>query len=194
MVCENCLGLIFISIACFIISIILLRKYQEQENQFTLYMVLFFFLAGLGWLFWFLSTDLILNIYENVKGVLFLIGLVPQLILLIFVLTFYEISLSIRIGITVITILLTIIHLFFPFLRISTIVSTVIIISNIVLFVINWRKNKDLKSLFFSIGLTLILLGESLIFISRLIQGIFLILAAIVWLIAYSGLIEKLEE
>lgn len=194
MACENCLGLIVISITCFIIALILYRKYEEERNQFTLYMVLFFLLAGAGWLFWFLSTDIVLNIYENVKGFLILVGLIPQLVLLLFVLTFYEINILIRIGITIGVILLTILHVFFPFLRLATIVSTMIIISNIVLFVLNWRKNDDLKSLFFSVGLTLILIGEALIFISRLIQGIFLMITAIIWLITYTSVLEYLKE
>lgn len=157
-------------------------------------MVLFFLLAGAGWLFWFLSTDLVFNIYENVKGFLILVGLIPQLVLLLFVLTFYEINILIRIGITIGVILLTILHVFFPFLRLATIVSTMIIISNIVLFVLNWRKNDDLKSLFFSVGLTLILIGEALIFISRLIQSILLMITAIIWLIAYIGVLEYLQD
>ncbi|TXT63823.1 MAG: membrane protein of unknown function [Promethearchaeota archaeon] len=194
MVCENCFGLISISIACFIICILLYRGYQQERNQFTLYMVLFFLIAGAGWLFWFLSTDLVLNIYEDVKNFLIFVGLIPQLILLIFVLTFYEISLLVRVSILMVTIILSIIHLIFPTLRILTIVSTVIIILNIILFIINWRKNQDLKSLLFSIGLALILLGEALISVSRLLQGIFLTLTAVIWIVTYSGIIEKLTK
>jgi hypothetical protein len=41
--------------------------------------------------------------------------------------------------------------------------------------------------------LTLILVGESLIHVSRLIQGIFLMITAILWLIAYTGLLGYLR-
>ncbi|MEJ2252025.1 MAG: hypothetical protein P8Y97_20490, partial [Candidatus Lokiarchaeota archaeon] len=87
-----------------------------------------------------------------------------------------------------------IVHSFFPELRLLTIISTIIIISNIVLFIMNWRKNDDIKSFGFSIGLLLILIGESLLFISRLIQGIMLFIAALIWLFTYSGLLEKVTK
>jgi hypothetical protein len=37
------------------------------------------------------------------------------------------------------------------------------------------------------------LVGESLTFISKLIQGIFLTITAIIWLITYSGFLEQLR-
>lgn len=191
--CENCFGLLSISIACFIIALILLKRYVDEENQFTLFMVLFFLFAGLGWFIWFLTTEWILNIYNDIKSILMVIGLLPQLVLLIFILTFYEISRSVRVIIILVAVLLSILHIFFPFLKISTIVSTLIIISNGILFMLNWKRNQDIKSLFFAIGLFLILVGESLTFISKLIQGIFLTITAIIWLITYSGFLEQLR-
>lgn len=193
LVCENCFGLLSISIACFIIALILLKRYVDEENRFTLFMVLFFLFAGLGWFIWFLTTEWILNIYNDVKTILMIVGLLPQLVLLIFILTFYEISRIIRVIIILVTVFLSILHIFLPFLKISTIVSTVIIISNGILFMLNWKRNQDIKSLFFAIGLFLILVGESFTFISKLIQGIFLTITAIIWLITYSGFLEKLR-
>lgn len=193
MVCENCFGLLSISIACFIIGLILLKKYFDEENRFTLFMILFFLFAGLGWFFWFITTEMVLNIYNDIKAILMIVGILPQLILLIFILTFYEVSLIIRVIIILVAVFLSILHIFFPLLKISMIVSSVIIISNGILFILNWKKNQDLKSLFFAIGLFLILIGESLTFISKLIQGIFLTITAIIWFITYSGLLEKLS-
>ena len=193
MVCENCFGLLSISIACFIIGLILLKKYFDEENRFTLFMILFFLFAGLGWFFWFITTEMVLNIYNDIKAILMIVGILPQLILLIFILTFYEVSLIIRVIIILVAVFLSILHIFFPLLKISMIVSSVIIISNGILFILNWKKNQDLKSLFFAIGLFIILIGESLTFISKLIQGIFLTITAIIWFITYSGLLEKLS-
>ncbi|TFF89963.1 MAG: hypothetical protein EU548_05460, partial [Promethearchaeota archaeon] len=145
MVCENCFGLISISITCFLISLILLRKYLNEKNQFTLYMVFFFLLAGLGWFTWLLTTEMVFDVYNEAKSVLMIIGLVPQLVLLTFLLTFFEVSVFIRILIIIAAVFFSILHIFLPSYHISTIVSVIIIISNIILFGINWRKNNDLK-------------------------------------------------
>ncbi len=192
MVCWNCFGLIIISLTCFLIGLLLVKRFYDERNQFTLYMVFFFLLAGFGWFVWFLSTEMVLDIYNQVKYILMIIGLLPQLVLLIFVLTFYEVSLGIRIILIIVTVLLSILHLFFTQYRISTILSTLIIIFNGGLFILNWKKNDDLKSLLFAIGLFLILIGESLTFLSKLVQGIFLTIVAIIWFITYAGILERI--
>ncbi|MBD3194096.1 MAG: hypothetical protein GF317_03515 [Candidatus Lokiarchaeota archaeon] len=193
MACEECLGLFVISIISFIIGFYLANKYMSEKNQFTLYMVFFFILAGIGWLIWFVSTELVLNIYNFMVGYLLLIGLVPQLILLLFILTFFEVSYLIRVIILVASIALSVIHVIFPEFRLLTILSTIIITANIVLFIINWKRNEDIKSLGFALGLLVVLVGEALISLSDLIHGVFLIIAAVIWLITYSGLLDKFQ-
>ncbi len=80
----------------------------------------------------------------------------------------------------------------FPELRIVVYNATVIILVNLILFVLNWRKNKDIKSLAFAIGVLCLLIGESMSTMVPLINGICLIMTAIIWGMAYSGLLEKL--
>ncbi len=192
MTCDDCLGLLIISIVCFIITIYLLKKYLDESNKFTLYMVFFFFLAGLGWILWFLAKDWVFNIYDDVREILYLIGVIPLIVLLYFVLTFLEVSIYIRILTSAIAIVVTITGSLLPEIHIKGLISVVIISVNIVLFIINWRKNNDIKSLGFSIGLAFVFLGESFNFIIPLLHGIFLIVAAIIWVFTYSGLLEKI--
>jgi hypothetical protein len=191
MACEDCLGLIIISIVSFIIGIILVKRYNNQRNKFTLYMAFFFISAGIGWLIWFLSTEWVFDVYESMNVYLVLIGLIPQLILLNFILAFLDISVYIRILIIIVSLIFSIIHQFVPEYRIQTYVSTIIISLNIILFLLNWRRNNDIKSLGFSIGLFLILVAEALSPVAKLLHGIFLIIAAIIWGITYSGIFEK---
>jgi hypothetical protein len=190
----NYIGLLTISLVSFFIGTLLFQKYSKQKNQFTLIMALFFVLAGIGWFIWFLSTDLILGVFNEITEILVLMGLIPQVILLVFVMAFYEVSLLIRTLTIISVILLTLLHIIFPTYRILTIVSSVIIVLNIVLFILNWKRNKDIKSLGFSIGLICIFLGEALIRASEIVQGIFLIIAAVVWLVTYTDLLEKLTS
>ncbi|MEJ2278741.1 MAG: hypothetical protein P8Y70_13495 [Candidatus Lokiarchaeota archaeon] len=194
MTCEECFGVITIAVVSLLIGIFLSSKYAKERNRFTLYMALFFLFAGIGWFILFISTDWVLGIYNSILLFLIIIGFLPQLMLLIFILTFFEVNVIIRVIAVIVSIILIIVHSFFPELRLLTIISTIIIISNIVLFIMNWRKNDDIKSFGFSIGLLLILIGESLLFISRLIQGIMLFIAALIWLFTYSGLLEKVTK
>ncbi|TXT59924.1 MAG: membrane protein of unknown function [Promethearchaeota archaeon] len=191
MACDECLGLIVISAVSFIIGFILINRFLDQKNKFTLYMASFFITAAIGWLVWFLSTEWVFDVFESMVTLLVLIGLIPQLILLFFILAFLDVSIYLRILLIGLATIFSIIHLFVPELRILTIVSTIIISLNIILFIINWRRNDDIKSLGFAIGLMLILVGEALISVSHLIHGIFLILAAVDWAITYSGVLEK---
>jgi hypothetical protein len=200
MVCDNCLGLIIISISCLSISYILFRKYYKDKNPFTGHITLFFFLNGLGFLIWFLSTELVFNIYEEIENILLIIGFLPQIVLLYFILTFYEISLPLRLIIIFAALFFSLMDLFVPILRIYIfepsfrlyfIISAMIYFSNIILFLINWRKNEDIKSLFFSLGLFFNLLAMMISYFSQLLQGIFLIITALIWIVAYSGIIEK---
>lgn len=192
MACDVCLGLLIISITSFIIGGYLLNKYLKNKNTFTAYMVIFFFANGIGFLIRFLTTDWVFNIYQESLEVLVIIGILPQIILLLFVLAFFEVDIKLSIVIVIVVIGLTIVHLFVPQLHILTYVATVIIIANVVLFILNWRRNQDIKSLGFSIGLLCILIGEALYVVSPLVNGIFLILTSIAWLITYSGLLEKI--
>ncbi|TFF89314.1 MAG: hypothetical protein EU549_01070 [Promethearchaeota archaeon] len=194
MVCEECLGELILAIISLLIGIYLSLKFYKERNNFTLYMALFFLLAGIGWLILVISKEWVLGIYELILPILIIIGIIPQLMLLFFILTFLEYSLTRRIGAVIISLLLIILHTFIPQYRIMTIVATIIIVANIILFILNWRRNNDIKSLGFSIGLLLILIGESLIFLSRLIQGIMLFLTAIIWAITYSGILEKITK
>ena len=191
MVCEDCLGLIIISIVSFIIGFILVKRYNNQRNKFTLYMAVFFISAGIGWLVWFLSTEWVFDAYDSMRVYLVFIGIIPQLILLYFILAFLDISAYIRILIIVVSLIFSIIHQFVPEYRIQTYVSTIIISLNIILFLLNWRRNNDIKSLGFSIGLLLILVAEALSPVVKLLHGIFLIIAAIIWGVTYSGIFEK---
>jgi hypothetical protein len=175
----------------FIIGFILVKRYNNQRNKFTLYMAVFFISAGIGWLVWFLSTEWVFDAYDSMRVYLVFIGLIPQLILLYFILAFLDISAYIRILIIFVALVFSIIHQFVPEYRIQTYVSTIIISLNIILFLLNWRRNNDIKSLGFSIGLLLILVAEALSPFAKLLHGIFLIIAAIIWGITYSGIFEK---
>lgn len=164
-------------------------------------MIVFFFVNSLGFFLWFLSTELVFNNYYQVSPIILIVGLIPQMVLLFFFLTVYELSLSIRlISISVAT-LLCILDLFIPFFNIYLIdpnlslyplISSAIFIANIVLFILNWKTNNDPKSLYFSIGLILNMMAMITGQFSELLQGLFLIFTAIIWIITYSGLIEKL--
>ena len=193
MSCEECIGLIVISITSLLIGTWLLKKYLNEKNSFSLYMACFFIISGIGWLFWFLTTEWVLNIYDSLVSVLIFIGAVPQIILLLFILTFFEIKKGIRLLILGLVVIFVIIHVLLPEFRILTYLSVIIIIANVFLFLMNWQKNDDVKSLGFSIGLVLILLGEAMVSISHLILGIFLIGASIAWALTYLGILEKIK-
>lgn len=194
MACDECLGLIIMGAVSVVIGVLLLKKYYDERNVFTLYMALFFVTAGIGWFIRFIATDWVLNIYEETKEILMLVGVIPQVILLLFVLTFLKTPKIIRIVVIILEIVIMVIHLIAPTLRILIYNAIVIILLNIILFLINWRKNDDIKSLGFSIGLVFILLGESISSFSLLLNGIFLIISAILWIITYSGLLEKVTS
>jgi len=203
MVCENCLGIILISVSCLIIGILLIEKYFEVRNKFTLYMIIFFFATGLGFFIWFLSTDLVFDIYNEIENILLIIGLLPQMVLLYFILAVYEVYLPIRVVLIVLSALFSILYLFVPFLdiyffvpglKLYPVISSIIYIANIILFILNWRTNNDLKSLFFSIGLTLNLIAMISGEFSQFIQGVLLILNSLVWIVGYSGLLKRLDK
>ena len=203
MVCENCLGLVIISVSCIIIGILLIEKYFEAKNKFTLYMIIFFFITGVGFFLWFLSTDLVFGIYNDIETLLLIIGLLPQMVLLYFILAVYEVYLPIRVVLIVLSALFSILYLFVPSLdiyffdpdlKLYPIISSIIYIANIILFILNWRTNNDLKSLFFSMGLALNLIAMISGQFSEFIQGLLLIITSLVWIIGYSGLINRLDK
>ncbi len=203
MTCENCLGLLIISITCILISIVLLKTYFELKNQLTVYMVIFFFVTGLGFFIWFLSSELLFDIYAEIENVLLIIGILPQMVLLFFILTIFEISVPVRIIMVIASAVFCILYLFVPFLdiyffdpdlKLYPIISSIIYISNIILFLYNWRENKDVKSLFFSIGLILNMMAMISGQFSEVMQGILLITTAIIWGFAYSGAAERLNK
>jgi hypothetical protein len=74
------------------------------------------------------------------------------------------------------------------------VISLLIIGSNIILFILNWRVNNDIKSLFFSIGLISMLIGMIMTSFFPVIQGILLIITSIIWLITYSGLLDYITQ
>ncbi len=193
MSCENCLGLIIIAVGCLCIGPYLIKKYfDDRDDHLTLFLALFFIIGGVGWLIWFLTTEWVLNIYESCVLILIILNFIPQLLLLIFILSYLKASKWIIIIVPGVAIVLLIIHLIFPDFYILTISSLVIIVSNIILFIINWRKNKDVKSLGFSTGLVFIFLGEIMLLLTLglLMHGLFLTAAAIAWVISYSGVLD----
>jgi hypothetical protein len=194
MACDDCLGFLLIGAVSLLISISLMKKYFDSKNKFTLYMTYFFLLNASGYLFWFICSEWILNIEDSVMMFLRIYAILPQLALLIFTLTFYEVSKQIRLTITIAAITVTLVWAFFPDHIILFIIATMaIIFSNIVLFLRNWRKNNDIKSLGFSIGLVFLFLAGSASNFNTFFGGICYILTAITWAITYSGLIDKKE-
>ncbi|TXT63825.1 MAG: membrane protein of unknown function [Promethearchaeota archaeon] len=197
--CENCLGLIIISIVCFGVGIVLIKNFSLQRNVFTLYIALFFILNGFGYLIWFLSTEWIFDVYGEMKNFILLIGFLPQIVLLYFILSFYEVRLYIRITIIIAATVLSTLDLFIPLLRIYIfdpsfrlyfIISSIIYTANIVLFLRNWRRNNDLNSLFFSLGLFFNMIAMIFNYFSKSIQGVLLMITASIWAITYSNIID----
>lgn len=192
MVCVLCAGLLALSLVCLGIFIRLAKKYIDKKNKFTIYLAIYFLIGFLSWGFWFLTTEWVLNIEEDMMAIVRFTAILTQLTLLLFILDFFDTSLIIR-GVLFITVLLCglIFALFSSMLFLFLIVTTLLTITNIVLFLSNWRKNNDNKSLAFSIGLISLFLGGSLSNISSVYNGIFLILTAIIWGIAFSGLFDR---
>jgi hypothetical protein len=179
----------------------LIKKYYEIENKFTAYMATFFFLRGFSALFWILSSEWVFDVFEKIQYLIMISIFIPRLVLLFFILTFYKIALRIRIavmiilgGFLIISFIISVLLFNIPPYPLLIIISLLIVGSNVILFILNWRRNEDIKSLFFSIGLICILIGMLMLLYSPLIQGILLIATSIIWTITYSGLLDYFVE
>ncbi len=199
MACENCFGLIIIGITSGIIGIYLLWKYVQERNKFSLYMASFFVVDCLGWflLFYFslLYADIFKVLFDSTyyldQIIISALVMAAQLILLLFAFSVFEVQLPIRIISALLIIGIAICSFLFADWLID-VGGIAVMILNIVLFVMNWQKNEDVKSLGFAGGLIIIALAALFNYISLFVAGIFLVMAAALWLITFSGLFEKI--
>ncbi len=192
MACDNCIGLLVVSIVCLLIAIHLIFKYRADKNKYTLYLTVFFLMGFIAWFLWFLSTEWVFNVFDSIKLFLQTLSLIAQTVLLLFVFDVFEVKKALRIVAVVLVALSAIFHQFYYDLHILIYVSTIIIILNCILFYLNWRRNEDIKSLGFLISLIFLLIGEGAGPFVPIIQGIFLIIVAAVWAVTFSGLLEKM--
>jgi len=150
---------------------------------------LFFLLSGIGYIIWFVLSDFILGKEQEYYWIIIIFGIIPQILLLDFILGFFEVSLKIRSMIALLTVVLIILHFIFPENFIYIGVSSIKMFSNIGLFLKNWQKNNDKKSLGFSLGLLANLFA---FFLQPSPNGILLILAGLIWI--YTFLIFKANK
>ncbi|MFX1451499.1 MAG: hypothetical protein ACFFCM_11690 [Promethearchaeota archaeon] len=191
MTCENCFGLITMCIASGAISLYLFRKYYTERNKYSLYMASFFIIDSLGWFIYFYVS--FLNIYEFYRPHTIIPVVAAQLILLLFVYSVFNVHKVIRVISVIIVVGIAIIYILIPDLSyLINFTGFTVAILNIILFFMNWIKNEDIKSLGFVNGLIFITIGEVIGYYSLFVEGIFLVIAAAIWLITFSGVLERI--
>ncbi|MHA1382548.1 MAG: hypothetical protein ACTSR3_02200 [Candidatus Helarchaeota archaeon] len=198
MACENCYGYIPICIVSGLIGIYLLRKYYLERNKFSLYMASFFVVDSIGWFIWFytsltgLSEIYLMNPLNPVLIAQNVPVIIAQIILLLFVLSVFDVNIAIRVLSVITVVSIAVISLINQELYLLINIAGIIVTTlNIILFFMNWQRNNDIKSLGFAFGLMLVAAGGLLAILIIYIEGIFLIAAATIWLITFSGLLER---
>ncbi|MHA1724770.1 MAG: hypothetical protein ACTSXH_07995 [Promethearchaeota archaeon] len=195
MTCDQCLGLLLVSIACFIIGGYLIKDYLQRKKMYSIWISLFYFIAGLIWLFKLFLLDWLFNVYASFEGLFLIIQLIPFLFLMIVLLDFLLVKwiywLFIIAGIAI----LSVIHLFFPLNLVMYYVLLGFIITDIILLLMNWTKYKNNRDLGVTLGLGVIF--SAYIFLifynSEMIHGVLLTVAAFIWGINYTKVTEKVE-
>ncbi|MHA1300813.1 MAG: hypothetical protein ACTSO9_15455 [Candidatus Helarchaeota archaeon] len=198
MACENCYGYIPICIVSGLIGIYLLRKYYLERNKFSLYMASFLVVDSIGWFIWFytsltgLSEIYLMNPLNPVLIAQNVPVIIAQIILLLFVLSVFDVNIAIRVLSVITVVSIAVISLINQELYLLINIAGIIVTTlNIILFFMNWQRNNDIKSLGFAFGLMLVAAGGLLAILIIYIEGIFLIAAATIWLITFSGLLER---
>ncbi|MHA1803904.1 MAG: hypothetical protein ACTSU4_05160 [Promethearchaeota archaeon] len=195
MTCDQCLGLLLISIACFIIMIYLTRDYFERKKLYSIWMALFYFIAGLIWLLKFFLLDWLFNVYTSFEAFYLIIQLIPFLFLMIVLLNFLIVKWIYWLFIIAGTAILSIVHSFIPLNLIMYYVLLSFIAADMVLLVLNWRKYKNVRDLGVILGLGVIFSSYFFLmfFNSEMMHGILLTIAALIWGINYTKVTEKVE-
>lgn len=210
MACENCYAYITICLVSAIIGIYLIRKYSLEKNEFSLYMASFFIVDSIGWFIAFYIQFFIFSSYNIIQ--FYVIGIDPiftyilnipviiaQIILLLFAFSVFDVSVVLRVVSVIVIGVAAGFSLIAPdFFFIINVIGMGVMILNIMLFFMNWQRNEDIKSLGFAFGMILIAIGQlvtllaymDLIFL--ILEGVFILMAAAIWLITFSGLLEKI--
>lgn len=154
-------------------------------------MASFFIIDSLGWFIYFYVS--FLNIYEFYRPHTIIPVVAAQLILLLFVYSVFNVHKVIRVISVIIVVGIAIIYILIPDLSyLINFTGFTVAILNIILFFMNWIKNEDIKSLGFVNGLIFITIGEVIGYYSLFVEGIFLVIAAAIWLITFSGVLERI--
>jgi hypothetical protein len=154
-------------------------------------MASFFLIDSIGWFIYFYVS--FLNIYEFYRPHTIIPVVAAQLILLLFAYSVFDVHIGIRIISVLIVVAIALIFVISPdFSYLINITGFLVTILNIILFFINWSKNDDVKSLGFANGLIIIIISELLGYFDLFLEGVFLVFTAAIWIITFSGLLEKM--
>ncbi len=179
-------GLLLLGIVCLLISGRLIIQYQKQKNSFTLNLMIFFFLTGLGYLVWYLVRYM--EVEEDYNSLVVILSVLAPLFLLLFILRFLGVPRNVQAGLGTLFTVVTVIYLILPELTfLYIVVVTIVAILNIILFLKNYRRRNDVKSLGFAIGLLMTLIGS----FPMISMNLFFSLAAICWAITFFAPLEK---
>lgn len=193
MPCDQCIGLLIISVVSISIGAYLIKDYIERKKLFSILMSIFYFLVGVAWLFKFFLLDWLFNIYSTYESLYLAIELIPFVYLLIIILDFLLVKWYYWMMIIAGTTLFIVIHIFFPLNLVVIYVLYGIIITDVFLFGINWYKYKNNRDIGVLIGLSTIFTAQIYIFYSTMIYGILLTITAFIWIVNYTKVMDKVE-
>ncbi|MCF2141153.1 MAG: hypothetical protein K9W44_13925 [Candidatus Lokiarchaeota archaeon] len=184
-------GFLIIGLMFIIIDGQLVLKYMNNNNILSLYLIVFFTSAGIGWITLFFT--LIFGIENIVFQIAFLVSVISILILFLFSSKVLELKKWVNITVTLGVILITVVHYIIPQYHLFTILATIITLMTVWLFLLIFRRRSDYKSLGMGIGLFLILVGESIQHFSettKTIAGFIMILSALTFGFGFFGVLE----
>lgn len=193
MACDQCLGLLIISVVCFIIGGYLIKDYSERKKIYSIWLSLFYFIAGAAWLFKLLLLDWLLKIYSLYEGIYLIVQLIPFLFLMIILLDFLLVEWYYWIIIPIATGILALIHFFIPLDLVLVYVQIGFIGGDILLLGKKWLKYKNHRDLGIILGLATLIVAQIFLFYSEMWYGIILTITSFIWGVNYTIVTKKIE-
>ena len=194
------IGTLFTTIACFIIAVKEILKYKEKPSRALIHATVSFILAGFVFLVAFLlipGDEIILfPAPDPLIYWVMLLSLILQFALILEAFENLEVPSAARIGVVIGLILLAVLGLILPIFNdssVNTIIIVVFLALNTILFFACWKRNDDIESLGFAIGLILVIIGD-LTIETGFLTGLMFIGASVLWILSYFGILEKLTS
>ncbi len=189
------MGYIALTIGCIVIIIKLIMVYSKEKNPLTINGILCFVIASIVFLVAVLASSYLLDVATSMIVWIMFLGLALQFALILDAAKALETPKPIRIVVAIVYFVLVLLGILLPIIFSDAIMNAIILIIllaiNTVYFMAVWKKNDDVESFGFAIGLLLIIIGDITMFFYNL-AGLFFILCVVVWWLGYFGILEKL--